>query len=98
MLEYTFIATLCGVFGIVFTEVLTAPGMIFSFWARWLDKLPEWLAYPLGGCSFCFTGQVALWVYMVHWWGDYDLFYHAGFVTLSILYPLIYINIWKSNT
>lgn len=94
MLEYLFISFLIGVTAIVFTEVLLSPGMILDFYARWLDKLPDWLAYPLGGCVFCFAGQLALWVYLFCFWNVYNLFYHVAFICLSIFWTLIH-NKWK---
>lgn len=52
----------------VFSEYLTRPGMIFSFWGNLLERLHQagndWLAKPLGWCSICFSGQLALWHYI----------------------------------
>jgi hypothetical protein len=55
-------------FAIVFAEMLTAPKMIFSRYGRWLDELERTrpgLAYPLGYCSKCLAGQVALWLFPI---------------------------------
>jgi hypothetical protein len=47
----------------VFTA-LQEPGMIFAWYARLLNKLPDWLAFPLGACHKCLTGQVLLWYFL----------------------------------
>ena len=55
-------------FAVVFSEMLTAPKMIFERYGRWLDRLettrPK-LAYPIGYCSKCTAGQIALWVFPI---------------------------------
>jgi len=51
----------------VFFNVLTAPGMVFEFWYKWLEKLnekAEWMAKPLGFCGTCFAGQLGFWWYL----------------------------------
>ena len=51
----------------VFFNVLTAPGMVFEFWYKWLEKLNEkapWMAKPLGFCGTCFAGQTGFWWYL----------------------------------
>lgn len=96
MIELVFISFLLGVFAIVFTEILLSPGMILSWYAKLLDKLPEWLAHPLGSCIYCFAGQLALWAYPFYF-KDYNLFFHLLFITLTIFYTLIYVNVWKQN-
>lgn len=92
MLEFIFISFLLAVTAIVFTDVLLSPGMLLSFYAKQLDKLPDWIAYPLGACVFCFAGQLSLWIFVIHF--DYNLFYHIGFISLTIFFTLIY-NKWK---
>lgn len=55
-------------FAVVFSEMLTAPKMILEKYGRWLDRLeatnPK-LAYPIGYCSKCTAGQIALWVFPI---------------------------------
>lgn len=97
MIEFLFISFLLAAFAIVFTEVLTAPGMILAWYAKLLDKLPEWISHPLGGCIYCFAGQISLWFYLYYFWHSYDLVMHILFITLTIFYTLIYIQIWKQN-
>ena len=55
-------------FAVVFSEMLTAPKMIFARYGRWLDELERTrpaLAYPLGYCAKCLAGQVALWLFPI---------------------------------
>jgi hypothetical protein len=55
-------------FAVVFSEMLTAPKMILEKYGRWLDRLeatrPK-LAYPIGYCSKCTAGQIALWLFPI---------------------------------
>ena len=67
----------------VWVNILMQPGNIFNCYNKLIEKVPEWLYKPLGGCDYCFTGQVALW---------YFLFYY-GFDFLIIPYILISIFI-----
>ena len=97
MLNYFLISFLLACFAIVWVEVLTDEGMILYGWFKILNKLPLWLANPLGMCVYCFAGQLSLWAYIVIFWNGYNLFYHILFITLTIFYTLIF-NIWKSNT
>jgi len=63
-----FAALQIAAFAVVFAEMLTAPKMIFSKYGRWLDELERTrpgLAYPLGYCSKCLAGQVALWLFPI---------------------------------
>lgn len=66
--------------GVCVSRIITQPGEIFSFYYNWIDKLPDYLFKPLGGCAKCFTGQLAFWSYIFLF--DYNLFYHILF-TLS---------------
>lgn len=66
---YDFLTILqISAFAVVFAEMLTAPKMIFERYGRWLDELERTrpkLAYPLGYCSKCLAGQIALWLFPV---------------------------------
>lgn len=78
---------------------LSAPGMIFAFYQRWLLKLPPWLAQPLGGCGYCFTGQVCLWYYLIFHFNDYNLIDHLFFISTGIFFVAFYEIIWNyANT
>lgn len=64
-------------------------GMIFTFYQKLLDKLPGWIAKPLGKCYACMTGQVLLWYYIIEVrpFNIIDmLFYPAAGIFLSYCY------------
>lgn len=98
MLRVLYESFIIGVVGIVFTDVLMLPGMILDWYARLIEYFPDWLKNPLGGCVFCFTGQLALWMYLIMHFHSYDFLNHVSTVMLSIFVTLIYTNIWKSST
>ena len=54
-----------AVFAVIFNRLLIEEEGIFEFYGRWLLRLPELLAKPLGDCTYCFGGQVALWVFTI---------------------------------
>ena len=90
-------ACLFAAFAVVWTEVLTAPGMVFG----WLDRIihdnirAEWLLKPLGDCVYCFGGQVALWGFLLINKGGYDWLTHALFVSTTIFIIHIYCKVWN---
>ena len=45
------------------TGILLQPGELLGRLGDLIDRLPQWLAKPLGMCSKCFAGQLALWSY-----------------------------------
>jgi hypothetical protein len=77
----------------IFTE-LTHEGMIFHFYKKLLLKLPEKIAFPLGLCYMCFTGQVCLWYYIIFHFKEYNFIEHLFFISagimLSVIYKIIY--------
>jgi hypothetical protein len=79
-------AVLIGVTAAVTRELMT-DGMILSFWDKTIGGFPDWLYKPLGGCLMCFAGQLGFWYYLFT--GDYNLFTHIGFITLSIFTAVI---------
>lgn len=76
---------ICGIVAWVFCLILIQPDMIFARWQYVLDKLPDWLAKPLGACEFCFAGQVSLWYYLYEYHALYSLISHIAFVCGSIM-------------
>jgi len=68
---------------------LGEPGMIFGWYQKLINKIPyDWIYKPLGGCDKCLGGQAAFWYYIfVH--DEYSLFYHAFFVSMTILFIII---------
>jgi len=75
-------AVIIGIAAWVFTLILIDTGMIFEKWWVVLNKLPDWLAKPLGKCEYCLAGQLAFWYYFTL--GGYNLFYHIGFISVAI--------------
>jgi len=70
--------------------ILMSPGMIFSFYAKLIDRIPwDWLYKPLGGCSLCFAGQIGFWYYLGTHFREYDFFDHVFFVSGVILVVMI---------
>jgi hypothetical protein len=70
--------------------MLGEPGMIFNFYFKRLENLPDWLRKPLGGCVRCLSGQVLFHYYWITHLHDYNvvnqLFYPAmGVLTATIL-------------
>jgi hypothetical protein len=82
---------------IVYCEVLMLDGMILDWWARIIDRMPDWIGKPLGGCVYCFGGQVALWSYPVVFWNEYSVIYHFLYIMLVIFFIHIY-KLWSLNT
>jgi hypothetical protein len=75
-------AIIIGITAWVFTLILIEPDMIFYRYGELIRKLPDWLNKPLGICEYCLSGQLALWYYFTL--GNYNLFYHIGFISVSI--------------
>jgi len=75
-------AVIIGIAAWVFTLILIDTGMIFEKWWVVLNKLPDWLAKPLGKCEYCLAGQLAFWYYFTL--SGYNLFYHIGFISVAI--------------
>ena len=53
---------------VVYTEVLTAPGMILAWWDKLIHKYieKEWILKPLVDCVYCVGGQMALWSILLY--------------------------------
>lgn len=79
-----------AVLSVVFNRILIEEGMIFGFWGKLLNNMPDKLAYPLGECAYCFGGQVALWYYFFI--EEWNIFNHIFFVSTTIF--LIHLILW----
>ena len=75
-------AIIVGITAWVFVIILMDSGMIFNKWTLVLNKLPDWLAYPLGRCEYCLAGQLSLWYFFTL--GNYNLLHHIGFISIAI--------------
>jgi len=95
MLEFTLSVFFCSIIAVVYCEVLMADGMLLDWWARILDRMkPEWIAKPLGGCTYCFAGQLALWSGFFIW-NDYKLLTHFLYIITVLFVIHIYKRIWN---
>lgn len=69
-------------------------GMIFEWYQDLINRLPEWLCRPLGGCSICFSGQFGLWYYLFYRFETYNFIEHLFFISATIFCSMIYRKIW----
>jgi len=75
---------LIGIAAWTFSMILSDPEMIFGWWFKLIEPLPDWIGKPLGKCEYCLAGQLALWYYIVKFFYTYDFFEHILMVSLSI--------------
>ena len=83
---WSVVAFCCSIVGYVFTSILLYEDVL-NWYGRLLGKLPGWLGKPLGLCSICFTGQLALWIqiYYCHKIEDFaNLIYFSYTISLAI--------------
>lgn len=66
MLEAIVLGGIIGLWGFVWTRILTGPDHILGVLGRWTINWPEWIRKPLIDCPICHAGQVALWVSIAH--------------------------------
>lgn len=90
------VAALVAVASWTLTQPLMQPGMLMWPWFRIIERLPQWIAKPLGYCSLCFAGQAALWLWVgMEWQGRFTgIFYIKGalFVLLTVFFTKIIDN------
>ena len=88
MLELLFLSVVIAVFVNVFVWDLTDEGMVFSFYGRFLDRLPYVFSKPLGGCDLCFGGWLAFIGYLfrniIFENLEYSLFIHFSFIFVTL--------------
>lgn len=78
----------------IYSVVLTEPGMflnpLYRLLNSWNEKgiLPDWLFYPLIGCSKCVSGQMALWYYVVTC-TSYNVVDHILLISYTILFVVL---------
>ena len=85
------ISLICFVF-----VAMGEPGMIFAPYQKMINRLPEWLMKPIGGCGYCITGQVSLWYFIIAM--PFNILNLLFFVSLSIFLISIYEIIWNYGT
>jgi hypothetical protein len=76
-------AIIIGIVAWVFTNILISGDMVFSRWWWVLNRIPYWLANPLGACEYCLAGQIALWYFI--YMHPYNICYHIAYCSMAIL-------------
>lgn len=80
MFDIVKISTICFAF-----YILGSPGMIFDWYQKLINPLPEWLWKPLGGCLKCFTGQVMFHYYWITHLHNYNIIDQLFYPSMGIL-------------
>ena len=88
MIESVKISLICFMF-----VSMGEPEMIFAWYQRLIDRLPLWLNKPLGGCTYCLTGQVSLWYFLFT--KPFDIIELLFFISLNIFLIKIYDLLWN---
>lgn len=92
MIEILKISLICFMFCAMGQE-----GMIFAWYQQLINRLPDWLCKPLGGCYKCFTGQVMFWYYIStkQWNGtNNDFIELLFFISAGIISSMIYNKVY----
>jgi len=96
-----------AVLGFVFSCVLMAQGKLLEPWLDFLtdfkkaNRVARWLSNPLGLCEACFTGQLALWVWLAQNWEKLEISTFAAllewalFISFSILFVVFIKEIYS---
>ena len=82
------------IFSFVVRHVLMQPNELLCEYDNLIQRLPDWLYKPLGGCMKCFAGQLMLWGYIV-FEDHYNWKEHLFLVTLIILLSFITEKIYE---
>lgn len=82
----------------VYAVILTYDGMLFNgVYLRFERWFPEWLFYPLIGCVYCVSGQMALWYYLIKFWSEYNFIDHILFISITIFTVELIVKILTYN-
>ena len=76
----------------MFSAIVQKRRSIFTWYRFLIEKLPWWLARPLGMCYMCVTGQVCLWYYLFT--KRFDALEFMFFVTAGIGLSMVYNKIY----
>ena len=91
LVDYIFNAVLCGVIAWIWIKIIldvSNLGFIYDFFYKIMDKnkVSRYAFKPLFECFYCFGGQLSLWWYLIsNGLDNYNMFYHIGFISISIL-------------
>ena len=84
-----------GIIAFIFIK-LNEPHYIFAWYAKLINKIrTDWLWRPLGGCLHCFSGQAALWFYLIKYFHNYKFIDHLFFISSVIFLSSILDYIWN---
>jgi hypothetical protein len=75
-----------SIIAFVYRNILLKPQMILGWLADWMDSNAEkwhYIIYPMGYCSKCFAGQLALWSWL-YYMDSWRLFEHLTVICASI--------------
>jgi hypothetical protein len=96
---YIFHAVLIAVFSFVYVIILQQPDKVLGPVVKLVDPFfnrngfLRWIYKPIMSCAHCNAGQIALWSYMaLYGFDDYNVFYHIGFISISVLTVQILIS------
>jgi hypothetical protein len=93
MLTLFLISISLGIFGAVWGEILTAQGFILDSYIKLLERIPDWLKKPLGYCSYCLVGQLAL--IGGFFMPEYSIILHVFLIVYSIFFTDIFTKILR---
>jgi len=89
---YSFYSLLTASFSYVYIIILLDADKLLGFIYEPLHailtktQVGKWIEKPLLTCVHCNAGQASLWMYLVIYWEyPYNVFWHIGFITLTIL-------------
>ena len=92
--EQIFAALLLSVTAWTFVNVLEQPDMIFEKYFTLISKLPGHIAKPLGLCSYCLSGQLALWYFIFFEFETlYNFIHLIVFISLTIFFVKL-LTLW----
>lgn len=90
LLIYFVWSLLLGITAVIYKNFL-AHEEVLNWWFRFGDKYEgRWFYKPIWGCVYCISGQLALWFYLVNWFGSVN-FIKNSFLSrfISFLVPNI---------
>lgn len=90
LLIYFVWSLLLGITAVIYKNFL-AHEEVLNWWFRYGDKYEgRWFYKPIWGCVYCISGQLALWFYLVNWFGSVN-FIKNSFLShfISFLVPNI---------
>ncbi len=100
MLTLTILSLILGFVGhgiAIFFEYTFDEGMIFHWYNNLIEKLPEWLYKPLGGCIICHGTWLTILFNLAFFYGTISLFEQTISVLISIASFSYFINKYMNS-